>query len=146
MGLSMKFGVAASLCLWATCLSAKLAAADAPPSAPSSAAARSFGFVALNVTDMERSLAFYRTLGLVERFRSDTPQQLELGLGLPGVLTSPNLLLVLNRKRQAPYAIGDGFSRIAYMVQGLDELLRRFTAAGARVRPPVGNTKHRIRV
>ena len=125
--------------------------ANAEPTRPDEArrpvaTARSFGFVALNVADMKRSLAFYRILGLVERFRSDTPQQLELGLGMPGGLTTPNLLLVLDRKRKTPHVIGNGFSRIAYMVQGLDELLRRFAAAGAKVKPPVANAQHHIRV
>jgi catechol 2,3-dioxygenase-like lactoylglutathione lyase family enzyme len=118
----------------------------AEPAGGAPGAITRFGFVALNVSDMDRSLAFYRGLGLVERFRHETPQVLEVGLGATSPPPGSELLLV--RRKPGPGAVGPagGYSRTAFMVTNLDEICRRLKAEGRQVRGPTVAAAARVRV
>jgi lactoylglutathione lyase len=105
-----------------------------------------FGFVALNVSDMDRSLAFYKGLGLVERFRHETPRMLEVGLGATSPPPGSELLLVRQKPEAGAVGPGGGYSRTAFMVTGLDELCRRLKVEGRQVRGPTVAAAARVRV
>ena len=107
-----------------------------------------FGFVALNVADMEKSLAFYKgLLGLTEQFRNDTPAYLEVGVDFPDNKAGPRLLLVAPKNRKGPIAKGDGFSRISLYVTGIEAVVARLQAGGAEIaRPLVDNKKFKVKI
>lgn len=107
-----------------------------------------FGFVALNVADMGKSLAFYKgLLGLTEQFRNDTPDYLEVGVDFPDNKVGPRLLLVAPKNRKGPIAKGDGFSRVALYVTGIEAVVQRVQAGGAEIaRPLVDNKKFKVKI
>jgi lactoylglutathione lyase len=95
----------------------------------------SFG-VAINVVDIERSVAFYVLLGLREIARFFPAEGVEESvLQWPGS-TGPNLLLVSSPDRPAAPTIGTGLSRLVAFVENLSETCNKLSAADLEVSEP----------
>jgi lactoylglutathione lyase len=89
------------------------------------------------ITDVERSVAFYRALGFEERRRLPIREEaINVFMGLPG--DGERLELTYNFDvPDGGYEIGTGYGHIAVTVGDLDETLARLAAEGiAPERPP----------
>lgn len=100
-------------------------------------------FPALNVLELENTVAFYVDfLGMTETLRlgDETTERIEVTLS-HGDANGPGASLVLQREngRTKPYVF-DAFSRIAFRVKDVDGLVARMRAAGH----PVLVEPHRI--
>ncbi|MCW3064629.1 MAG: Glyoxalase/bleomycin resistance protein/dioxygenase [Solirubrobacterales bacterium] len=108
--------------------------------------AAAYAHTCVRVRDIEASLAFYRALGFEERGRLNFESAYNVYLGLPG--DSDVLELTVNRGRDEPYELGDGYGHLALTVEDLDALLGRLAAADIEPeRPPYapgGRTEYRI--
>ena len=94
-----------------------------------------FGFMVINVSDMEKSLAFYKDLlGMTEQFRSESPNNLEIGVDFPSNPVGPHLLLNLVKNRTTPYNHGDAFNRFALFVKDIEGIQKRMAAAGVKMK------------
>ena len=91
--------------------------------------------VTLVTHDMARALRFYEALGFEPRGRLNFETAYNLYLGLPG--DGDTLELTVNRDRDQPYDLGDGYNHIALVVEDLDALLQKLAAEGIEPeRPP----------
>jgi len=88
------------------------------------------------VVELERSVAFYRALGLEEVGRMDVGDEaVNVFMGLPG--DGPRLELTWNRDRSEPYEIGDGYGHVAITAADLDATLSALGEHGIEPeRPP----------
>jgi lactoylglutathione lyase len=89
------------------------------------------------ITDVERSVAFYRALGFEERRRLPIREEaINVFMGLPG--DGERLELTYNFDvPDGGYEIGTGYGHIAVTVGDLDETLARLAGEGiAPERPP----------
>ena len=99
-----------------------------PPAAPQ------FGFIALNVADLERALSFYTsTVGLTEQLRHETPDRIEVGIDFPGSHGGPHILLVYGKAHKGPYGRGEVLSRFSFYVKNINELCRRIVEQGGKI-------------
>lgn len=83
----------------------------------------------LRVLDESRSVAFYRTafgLSVVDRYEFETFVLVYLGDGEQDF----ELELTVNKGREAPYELGDGYGHLAVSVPDLAGEHRRMTDAG----------------
>jgi lactoylglutathione lyase len=108
--------------------------------------AAAYAHTCVRVRDIESSVAFYRALGFEERGRLNFESAYNVYLGLPG--GSDVLELTVNRGRDEPYDLGEGYGHMALTVEDLDGLLASLAAAGIEPeRPPYapgGRTEYRI--
>lgn len=110
------------------------------PPAPAAAVTKrlpvvEFGFMAINVSDMEKSLAFYKDLlGMTEQFRSESPSNLEVGVDFPSNPIGPHLLLNLIKNRTTPYNHGDAFNRFSLYVKDIEGIQAHMAAAGVNMK------------
>lgn len=90
--------------------------------------------VAYHVSDIERALRFYvGTLGLEERMRMKLGNGLhEVVLGYPDGKGS-GLILMWNTDRNAPYTLGEGYSRLILHVSDVDAALRYLVEKNVQV-------------
>jgi catechol 2,3-dioxygenase-like lactoylglutathione lyase family enzyme len=122
------------------------------PSAPATAVTKrlpgvEFGFIAINVSDMEKSLAFYKNLlGMTEQFRSESPDNLEIGIDFPSNPVGPHLLLNLVKNRTTPYNHGDAFNRFALFVKDIEGIQKRMAAAGVNMKHMKDLKAHKVKV
>jgi lactoylglutathione lyase len=83
--------------------------------------ATSFVHTCLRVRDPDASAAFYRALGFEPRGRLNFESAYNLYFGLPG---GPDVLeLTVNRGREEPYDLGDGYNHFAVTVDDIDGTL-----------------------
>lgn len=112
------------------------ASASTTPAAPAAPPAPVVLFPALNVLDLEKTVAFYvELMGMRETLRlgDATTERIEVTLSY-GDTNGAGASLVLQREngRTQPYVF-DAFSRIAFRVSDVDALVARIRAAGHRV-------------
>ena len=89
----------------------------------------------IRVRDPEASEGFYGLLGFERRGRLNFETAYNLYLGLPG--DGDTLELTVNRARDEPYELGDGYNHMAVVVDDLDALLGKLAAEGIDPeRPP----------
>src|SRR5436305_1293584 len=86
------------------------------------------------VRDAEASLRFYRALGFERRGRLNFDSAYNLYLGLPG--DGDTLELTVNRDRDQPYDIGDGYNHMAVVVDDLDDKLAELARADVEPEKP----------
>ncbi len=83
----------------------------------------------IRVLDEARSVDFYRAA-----FGLETATRLDFDTFTLVYLRSPDadfeVELTINKDRTEPYALGDGYGHIAFVVDDLDAEHARFTAAG----------------
>ena len=90
------------------------------------------------ITDIDRSVAFYRALGFEEKRRSPIGDDaINVFMGLPEDGDEPRLELTFNIGRTEPYEIGTGYGHIAITSPDLDGTLAELAKQGIEPeRPP----------
>ena len=90
------------------------------------------------ITDIDRSVAFYRALGFEEKGRLPIRDEaINVFMGLPDDGAEPRLELTYNVGRTEPYEIGTGYGHIAITTPDLDGALERLAEQGIEPeRPP----------
>jgi catechol 2,3-dioxygenase-like lactoylglutathione lyase family enzyme len=134
-------------------LSALAAAADELAATNNSTQAKitypadAFGFLALNVSDVERSATFYTdVVGLTIQRRFVEGDARYVFLDVRGNSSFPRLALAQNLKRDKPYTLGDGYSRCAFFVPDLQAVLKRASAAGVKTELQTDSQATRLKV
>lgn len=126
---------------------ASLTFAEGEPAEQISYPKEAFGFVVLNVTDLEKSAAFYRAvLGLREHLRYEAEGVSYVLLDVPGNVTFPRLALARDRNRKEPYTMGDAFSRCTFFVPDMEAVLRQAALAKVAVAFQADEKEIRLRV
>jgi lactoylglutathione lyase len=126
----MKKTVALALILSSVLLSAGSASAQVAPTA--AAPLGRFVGPMLYVTDMQKSLGFYRdVLGMQVRGRFHDPARPDLSLAFGADAAQPTIML-LNDKAATPRKVEHphGFERLVLTIYDLDAMLERLRAAG----------------
>jgi lactoylglutathione lyase len=90
------------------------------------------------ISEIERSVEFYRALGFEEIGRIPIREEaVNIFMGLPDDGPSPRLELTYNFGRTEPYEIGTGYGHIAITAEDLDATLARLQQQGIEPeRPP----------
>jgi lactoylglutathione lyase len=90
------------------------------------------------ITDIDRSVAFYRALGFEEVRRLPIRDEAtNVFMNLPDDGPDPRLELTFNHGRTEPYEIGTGYGHIAITAADLDGTLARLAEQGIEPeRPP----------
>jgi lactoylglutathione lyase len=90
------------------------------------------------ITDIDRSVAFYRALGFQEARRAPIRDEAtNVFMNLPEDGEEPRLELTFNHDRTEPYDLGDGYGHIAITTSDLDGTLGRLKDQGIEPeRPP----------
>jgi lactoylglutathione lyase len=98
----------------------------------------SFAHTCYRIAEIERSVAFYETLGFVELRRAPIREEaINVFMGLPEDNLEPRLELTFNFGRTEPYEIGTGYGHIAITTADLDALLEQLAGHGIEPeRPP----------
>ena len=91
-----------------------------------------FVHTCVRVRDPEASLRFYEALGFERRGRLNFETAYNIYLGLPG--DGDTLELTVNRGREEPYDVGDGYNHMALVVEDLDATLATLAAEGSSPR------------
>ncbi len=87
------------------------------------------------ITDVDRSVAFYEKLGMVEMRRLPIRDEaINVFMGFPG--DGARLELTFNHGRTEPYEIGTGYGHIAIDVDDLDGTLERLAGEGIEPEKP----------
>ena len=94
-----------------------------------------FVHTCIRVRDPEASERFYGLLGFERRGRLNFETAYNVYLGLPN--GGDVLELTVNRGREEPYGLGEGYNHMAVVVEDLDATLAALAAEGvAPERPP----------
>lgn len=90
------------------------------------------------ITDIDRSVAFYRALGFEETRRLPIREEaINVFMNLPDDGDEPRLELTYNIGRDQPYDLGTGYGHIAITAPDLDGTLTRLREQGIEPeRPP----------
>ncbi len=90
------------------------------------------------ITDVDRSVAFYKALGFEEKGRLPIRDEaINVFMGLPDDGPEPRLELTFNKGRTEPYDIGTGYGHIAITAPDLDRTLAALSEQGIEPeRPP----------
>ena len=90
------------------------------------------------ITDIDRSVEFYRALGFDEKRRLPIREEaINVFMGLPDDGAEPRLELTFNNGREEPYDLGTGYGHIAISTPDLDRTLARLKDQGIEPeRPP----------
>jgi lactoylglutathione lyase len=90
------------------------------------------------ITDIDRSVSFYRALGFEELRRAPIRDEaINVFMGLPDDGAEPRLELTYNIGHDEPYEIGTGYGHIAITTADLDGTLARLKQQGIEPeRPP----------
>jgi lactoylglutathione lyase len=96
------------------------------------------------ILDVDRSVAFYRSLGFEEKGRLPIRDEaINVFMGLPDDGPEPRLELTYNIGREKPYEIGTGYGHIAITTPDLDAALARLAEQGIEPeRPPYTVSEH----
>ena len=92
----------------------------------------------INVTDLDRSIAFYSTfVGLTEAARSaGTSPVVEVLMtksGAKGAATEPAVVLAWQRARKEPLVLGNAFNNITFVVTDIKATVKALEAAGYKI-------------
>ncbi len=98
------------------------------PGASATLKAMRFAHSCIRVRDPDASLKFYGALGFERRGRLNFETAYNLYMGLPG--DGDTLELTVNRGREQPYELGDGYNHMALVVDDLDSLLASLAEGG----------------
>jgi lactoylglutathione lyase len=93
-----------------------------------------FVHTCVRVRDPEASVRFYEALGYERRGRLNFETAYNLYMGLPG--GGDTLELTVNRGREEPYDLGEGYNHIALTVEDLDGLLATLAEQGIEPESP----------
>jgi lactoylglutathione lyase len=93
-----------------------------------------FVHTCVRVRDPDASERFYGLLGFERRGRLNFETAYNIYMGLPG--DGDTLELTVNRGREQPYDIGEGYNHMAMVVEDLDALLAQLSAEGIEPEKP----------
>ena len=93
-----------------------------------------FVHTCVRVRDPDASERFYGLLGFERRGRLNFQTAYNIYMGLPG--DGDTLELTVNRGRDQPYDLGDGYNHMAMVVEDLDALLAQLSAEGIEPEKP----------
>ena len=93
-----------------------------------------FVHTCVRVRDIDASLRFYESLGFERRGRLNFQTAYNVYMGLPG--DGDTLELTVNRGREEPYDIGEGYNHMALTVEDLDALLAKLAEDGVQPEKP----------
>ncbi len=93
-----------------------------------------FVHTCVRVRDPDASERFYGLLGFERRGRLNFQTAYNIYMGLPG--DGDTLELTVNRDRDQPYDLGDGYNHMAMVVEDLDALLAQLNAKGIEPEKP----------
>src|SRR5580704_13442522 len=93
-----------------------------------------FVHTCVRVRDPEASERFYGLLGYERRGRLNFQTAYNIYMGLPG--DGDTLELAVNGDRDEPYDIGEGYNDMALVVEDVDALLAKLSAAGSGPEKP----------
>ncbi len=93
-----------------------------------------FVHTCVRVRDIDASLSFYESLGFERRGRLNFETAYNVYMGLPG--DGDTLELTVNRGREEPYELGDGYNHMALTVEDLDALLAKLAETGVHPEKP----------
>jgi lactoylglutathione lyase len=93
-----------------------------------------FAHTCVRVRDPEASERFYGLLGFEQRGRLNFQTAYNIYMGLPG--DGDTLELTVNRDRDRPYDLGEGYNHMALVVEDLDALLSKLSAEGIEPEKP----------
>jgi lactoylglutathione lyase len=89
------------------------------------------------ITDIDRSVEFYKALGFDEIGRIPIRDEaINVFMGLPDDGPEPRLELTYNVGRDEPYEIGTGYGHIAITTSDLDSALARLAEQGIEPEKP----------
>jgi lactoylglutathione lyase len=88
----------------------------------------------IRVRDIDASLRFYEALGFEVRGRLEFDTAYNVYLGRPG--DGDKLELTVNKGREEPYDLGDGYGHMALSVDDLDGLLAKLAELGIEPEKP----------
>ena len=89
------------------------------------------------ITDVDRSVDFYKALGFNEIGRIPIRQEaINVFMGLPDDGPEPRLELTYNFDQQGPYEIGTGYGHIAVTAPDLDGTLAQLSEQGIEPEKP----------
>jgi lactoylglutathione lyase len=89
------------------------------------------------ITDIDRSVEFYKALGFNEIGRIPIRDEaINVFMGLPDDGPEPRLELTYNIGRDEPYEIGTGYGHIAITTSDLDSTLARLAEQGIEPEKP----------
>jgi lactoylglutathione lyase len=89
------------------------------------------------ITDVDRSVEFYKALGFNEIGRVPIRQEaINVFMGLPDDGPEPRLELTYNFDQQGPYEIGTGYGHIAVTAPDLDGTLEQLKEQGIEPEKP----------
>ncbi|MGI8902168.1 MAG: VOC family protein [Solirubrobacteraceae bacterium] len=81
------------------------------------------------ILEIDRSVAFYRTLGFEEKGRLPIGDEaINVFMGLPEDGSEPRLELTCNTGRTEPYELGTGYGHVAITTADLDGTLAQLAA------------------
>ena len=87
------------------------------------------------ITDVDRSVDFYKKLGFEETRRMPIRDAaINVFMGLPG--DGERLELTYNHDQEGPYEIGAGYGHIAITAEDLDGTLQRLSSIGIEPEKP----------
>ena len=87
------------------------------------------------ITDVDRSVDFYKKLGFEETRRMPIRDEaINVFMGLPG--DGERLELTYNHDQEGPYEIGAGYGHIAITAEDLDGTLERLASIGIEPEKP----------
>lgn len=95
---------------------------------------RSLVHTCLRILDPERSIAFYEVIGFEVTGRLNFESAYNVYLGLPG--DGDKLELTVNRGREEPYELGEGYNHFAVTVDDLDGTLAALAQIGVEPEKP----------
>lgn len=104
-----------------------------------------FSFVhsCIRVMDLEKSIKFYQdALGLEISRKKDFPEYKFTLVYMKGSESDFELELTYNYDREEPYTIGNGYSHIALVVDGLKEAHKKHKEMGYKVGEPKSLSKN----
>ena len=89
------------------------------------------------ITDVDRSVEFYKALGFTEIGRIPIRQEaINVFMGLPDDGPEPRLELTYNFDQNGPYEIGTGYGHIAVTAPDLDGTLAQLAEQGIEPEKP----------
>jgi len=88
------------------------------------------GHISLRVSDLSRSLSFYRVLGFKEKRRIELEKFRSTLVFLQADNCGAELELVFNWDTPSPPELGDGFLHLGLEVEDLEQFLSRLRAQG----------------
>jgi len=127
------------------CLMSPGTTSAAEPASSQSVNSGRISMTKINVSDLDRSLAFYtKILGFKEETggRIELPAMTEVLLTSSGRTSQHTLILVFQKNRHEPLVLGNAFNALVFVLPDLRGTVKKIADAGYQI-SPVTDTKSR---